>query len=163
MAMAIACLRDWTFPPLPRFPDFSSPSLYSFITLCTLPFFAAFVRFVLFVLRFILFLLFWDFQAALQHRNPVKSAVLWGTNGREKDLAVEKRGKAMTERSIYGLLGILAVVALIMFMMTPHEPGSTSEKIRAATQKEVHETADRLNNAFDAAKKDVERQDHPAQ
>ena len=63
----------------------------------------------------------------------------------------------MTDRGIFGLLGILAVIALVMFLMTPHAPGSTGEKMRNAARNEIHETADRLNNAFDAAGKDMQK------
>jgi hypothetical protein len=62
----------------------------------------------------------------------------------------------MTERGLFGLLGVLAVVAIIIFLMSPHEPGSTGQKMRDAVSQEIHETANRLDNAFDAAKKDVE-------
>ena len=64
----------------------------------------------------------------------------------------------MTDRGVFGLLGILAVVAIIMFLMTPQEPGSAGQKVRDAVRREAHETADRLGNAFDAARKDVQRE-----
>lgn len=63
----------------------------------------------------------------------------------------------MTDRGVFGLLGVIAVVAIILFLMTPHEPGSTGQKMRDSVRQEVRETTDRLENAFDAAKKDVER------
>ncbi|MEZ0223968.1 MAG: hypothetical protein ACAH83_05400 [Alphaproteobacteria bacterium] len=64
----------------------------------------------------------------------------------------------MADRGIFGLLGILALVAIIMFLMTPQEPGSTGQKVRDTVRREVHETADRLGNAFEAARKDVQRE-----
>ncbi len=64
----------------------------------------------------------------------------------------------MRDSSIFGLLGILAVIALFIFLITPHPPGSTSEKIRQAVRQEISVTSDRLNSAWDAAKRDAERQ-----
>ena len=63
----------------------------------------------------------------------------------------------MTDRGIFGLLGVLAVVALVIFLMTPHQTGSTGERIREAAQKQIQETSDRLGTAFDAARKDVQQ------
>jgi hypothetical protein len=63
----------------------------------------------------------------------------------------------MTDRGVFGLLGILAVIAIIMFLLTPQELGSAGQKIRETVRREVRDTADRLGNAFEAAKKDVER------
>jgi hypothetical protein len=62
----------------------------------------------------------------------------------------------MADRSIFGLLGVLAVVALIIFLMSPQQPGSTGERIRSSVQNQVHETADRLGKAWDAAKQDTQ-------
>lgn len=66
----------------------------------------------------------------------------------------------MADRGIFGLLGIIAVIALIMFFMTPNTTGGKVEKLRDAARNQIHETADRLNSAFDAAKRDAQRQDH---
>jgi hypothetical protein len=53
-------------------------------------------------------------------------------------------------------LGLLAIVALIIFFMTPQQPGSTGERIRSAVQNQVKETSERLGNAWDAAKQDTQ-------
>jgi hypothetical protein len=65
----------------------------------------------------------------------------------------------MTDRSLVGLIGILLVVGFIMFIMcTPHPDGSTAAKVRETVRTQIHETSDRLGNAFDAARKDIERE-----
>lgn len=64
----------------------------------------------------------------------------------------------MWDRSIFGLLGVLAVVALVIFLVTPHPQGSTGEKIRQTVRQQIEVTSDRINSAFDAAKEDARRQ-----
>lgn len=66
----------------------------------------------------------------------------------------------MTDRGVFGLLGIIAVVAIVLFLMTPHGPGTTGQKMRDTVRQEIGETTDRLESAFDAAKRDVERGGH---
>lgn len=60
------------------------------------------------------------------------------------------------DRQMAGLVAFLLVVAVVVFFTSNKPMEGTAERVRESVRNEVHETADRLDSAFDAAKKDIQ-------